>query len=109
MAVTAGLRARAVLLVFLACWACGKRPEVEAGTFFPTWSAEGAVPAGIVQGVLVERDGCLLVAASGEETLVLWDDGMPASLRAGSSRGRRGTQRFVPKFMSIPMIYGGSV
>lgn len=73
--VMAGARVATIALVLLVTSACADRSGVEAGIFFPTWNAGGIVPAGIVQGVLVERDGCLLVAASGEEALVLWDDG----------------------------------
>jgi len=45
-------------------------PPVEEGLFFPTWDAEGDVPAGIVQGVLVEKNRCLFVEANGRRTLV---------------------------------------
>jgi hypothetical protein len=55
--------------------ACSRAP-VEEGLFFPTWSAEGAVPAGIVQGTLVEDDGCLYVERNDQRTLVAWEDGM---------------------------------
>jgi hypothetical protein len=43
--------------------------SVEEGLFFPTWTAEGGpVPTGIVQGTLLEDDGCLYVgrAVSGD-------------------------------------------
>lgn len=74
MAVTAGLRAGAMVLVVLVCSTCTDRPETESGIFFPTWSAEGELPTGVVQGVLVERDGCLFLVSSGTETLIVWDD-----------------------------------
>jgi hypothetical protein len=51
-------------------------PPVEEGLFFPTWDAEGDVPAGIVQGVLVEEDRCLFVEANGRRTLVAWEAGL---------------------------------
>lgn len=54
---------------------CSRAP-VEDGLFFPTWSAEGAVPAGIVQGTLVKDDRCLYVQRNGQRTLVAWEDGM---------------------------------
>ena len=54
---------------------CSRAP-VEDGLFFPTWSAEGAVPAGIVQGTLVRDDRCLYVQRHGQRTLVAWEDGM---------------------------------
>lgn len=44
--------------------------------FFPTWSPGGAVPTGVVQGVLVEDDRCLFVEANGQRTLVLWEIGL---------------------------------
>lgn len=54
---------------------CSRAP-LEEGLFFPTWSAEGAVPGGIVQGTLVEDDRCLFVERNGLRTLVAWEDGM---------------------------------
>jgi hypothetical protein len=51
-------------------------PPVEDGLFFPTWSAQGAVPTGIVQGTLVEDGRCLFVEAHSQRTLVAWEDGM---------------------------------
>jgi hypothetical protein len=46
------------------------------GLFFPTWSAEGDVLAGQIQGTLVEDDRCLYVEANDRRTLVAWEDGM---------------------------------
>ena len=54
---------------------CSRTP-VEDGLFFPTWSAEGAVPSGILQGTLVKDDRCLYVQRNGQRTLVAWEDGM---------------------------------
>jgi hypothetical protein len=54
---------------------CSRAP-VEDGLFFPTWSAEGAVPTGVVQGTLVKDDRCLYVQRHGQRTLVAWEDGM---------------------------------
>lgn len=51
-------------------------PPVEEGLFFPTWDAGGDVPAGQVQGVLVEEDRCLFVEAHGRRTLVAWEAGL---------------------------------
>ena len=74
MAGKAGLRAAAsMLLLLLICSTCTGRPETESGIFFPTWSAEGDLPLAEVQGVLVERDGCLFLTSSGK-TLIVWDD-----------------------------------
>ena len=55
--------------------ACGGSP-VEEGVFFPTWEAEGDVPAGQVQGVLIEEHRCLFVEANGLRTLVVWEAGL---------------------------------
>jgi hypothetical protein len=52
------------------------RASVEEGLFFPTRSAEGAVPAGIVQGALVEANRCLYVEGNDRRTLGAWEDGM---------------------------------
>lgn len=65
---------RSATLVLL--FACGSDAEVEAGVFFPTWSADGAVPTAIVQGDLVETDGCLYVDANGLLTLPIWEEGL---------------------------------
>jgi hypothetical protein len=54
---------------------CGHEP-VEAGVFFPTWDAGGAVPDAIVAGRLIERSDCLFIDADGMQALVLWEDGM---------------------------------
>jgi hypothetical protein len=56
--------------------ACGSGAEVEAGVFFPTWDPSGPVPAGIVQGVLVETDGCIYLRAHGQRTLPVWEEGL---------------------------------
>lgn len=55
---------------------CSGAASVEEGMFFPTWGADGAVPAAIVQGELVENDDCLFLKNDGERTLVAWEDGM---------------------------------
>jgi hypothetical protein len=51
-------------------------PPVKEGLFFPTWDAEGDVPSGEVQGVLIEEDRCLFVQANGLQTLVVWEVGL---------------------------------
>jgi hypothetical protein len=63
-----------MVMVLLVSSTCAERPETEAGVFFPTWSADGTRPTGVVQGTLVERDGCLFLLSSGKETLIVWDD-----------------------------------
>lgn len=63
-------------VAFLLLVACESGAEAEAGVFFPTWSAEGAVPAAIVQGVLVETDGCVYIRANGQRTLPVWKEGL---------------------------------
>jgi hypothetical protein len=64
-----------LLLGLMLATACSG-PPVEEGLFFPTWDAEGAVPGGIVQGVLVEENRCLFVEANGQRTLVAWQAGL---------------------------------
>jgi hypothetical protein len=68
------MRRSAVVLLLLV--ACESGAEVEDGVFFPTWSADGAVPGGIVQGVLVETDGCVYISANGQRTLPVWEEGL---------------------------------
>lgn len=66
-------RSGAVLVLLLATACDG---NVETGMFFPTWNPDGPVPGGIVQGSLVEDDGCLFVDANDQRTLVLWEVGL---------------------------------
>jgi hypothetical protein len=49
---------------------------VEEGLFFPTWDPGGEVPAGEVEGTLIQDDRCLYVEANDQRTLVVWEDGM---------------------------------
>ena len=65
----------AIVAASLTVGGCSGAP-VEEGIFFPTWSAEGDVPAGEVFGTLIEGDRCLYVEANGQRTLVVWEDGM---------------------------------
>jgi hypothetical protein len=67
---------RPSVVVLLLMVACESGAEVEAGGFFPTWSADGAVPTGIVQGVLDETDGCVYISANGQRTLPVWEEGL---------------------------------
>jgi hypothetical protein len=69
------LKRGAVVILFLATAACSG-PPVEEGLFFPTWDAGGAVPSGIVQGVLAQEDRCLFVETNGQRTLVVWEGGL---------------------------------
>jgi hypothetical protein len=59
------------LLLFVAC---EPGPHVESGVFFPKWSADGAVPGAIVQGVLAESHACVYIEANGQWTLPVWED-----------------------------------
>jgi hypothetical protein len=65
----------AIVAAVITLAGCSGAP-VEEGLFFPTWSAEGDVPAGEVFGTLVEDDRCLYVEANDLRTLVVWEDGM---------------------------------
>ena len=66
-----------VALTSLVLGACGDdAASGDSSVFFPTWSAEGAVPAGIVQGVLDETDGCVYISANGQRTLPVWEEGL---------------------------------
>ena len=67
--------------------------------FFPTWSAEGDVPAGEVFGTLIRDDRCLYVEANDQRTLVVWEDGMGFENGAPPPtrpvlRSRRSAKRF---------------
>ena len=63
------------LVILLFVPGCG-HADVEAGTFFPTWNPDGAVPSGIVAGTLVEENDCLFIDGNGARTLVVWEEGM---------------------------------
>jgi len=67
---------RVLLALGLMLAAACSGPPVEEGLFFPTWDAGGAVPAAIVQGVLVEEDRCLFLEANGSRALVVWEAGL---------------------------------
>jgi hypothetical protein len=67
---------RRLLLGSLLFVACGSGPEVEPGVFFPTWSPDGPVAAGVVEGVLFEADGCVYIRANGQRTLPVWEGGL---------------------------------
>jgi len=69
-----GMRRSAVALLLLC--ACKSGAEIEAGVFFPTWSADGARPTGVVEGVLVEANGCVYIDANGQQTLPVWEEGL---------------------------------
>jgi hypothetical protein len=56
--------------------ACESGPRVESGVFFPTWNADGDRPLAVVQGVLVESDGCVYIEADGRRTLLVWQRGL---------------------------------
>lgn len=55
--------------------ACGS-PETEGGVFFPSWSADGAVPTGVVQGTLTEESGCVYIEGFDQLTLPVWEEGL---------------------------------
>ena len=71
-AVASGLT---LALLFAAFQVGGNEPtSSEPGVFFPTWKAEGAVPLAIVAGVLIKRDGCLLLDKGDHLVMPLWED-----------------------------------
>ena len=64
-------RSPVAFLLLVACTGA----EVEAGVFFPTWSANER-PEAIVQGVLDEANGCVYISANGQRTLPVWEEGL---------------------------------
>lgn len=64
---------RALVVLVLLIGGCS-RAGVDEGIFFPRWSGD-AWPTGIVSGILVEREGCLLLRSGEVEALALWEDG----------------------------------
>jgi hypothetical protein len=73
VALRRGGRQTSLALLALVVGGCS-RADVDEGIFFPRWSSDDA-PTAIVGGVLLERDGCLLLRSSQAEALVLWEDG----------------------------------
>jgi hypothetical protein len=80
--------ASAIGLLLLLFVACESGPEVEEGVFFPTWSADGDRPLAVVQGVLVEANGCVYISANGQRTLPAWEEGL--GFANGTLLGRDG-------------------
>ena len=67
---------RRSVVAFLLLVACESGAEVEAGVFLPTWDSGGDAPGAIVQGVLIETDGCLYLGSDGLLTLPVWEEGL---------------------------------
>lgn len=74
---------RRLLVVTLALTlaACGDAGRVAPpGIFFPTVPIGDAYPAGEIEGVLVERSGCLFVERTEDRWLLLWPEGASARI-----------------------------
>ena len=48
------------------------------GIYFPTYGSMDALPVGVLEGTLVEDDGCLWLESDGSRWLVLWPNGAQA-------------------------------
>ena len=77
-------RHRRVVVMALTVAACGPdEPAAPAGIFFPTVPIGDEYPAGDMEGVLEERDGCLFVSAPDDDWLLLWPEGYTARVADG--------------------------
>ena len=68
------------LLAVAAAACAAERSDAPAGVFFPTVPIGDAYPAGLIEGALEVRDGCVFVAADEDRWLLLWPDGYTAQL-----------------------------
>jgi len=71
-----------VLVCLVGCGAT--QAAAPPGIFFPTFELGGPHPLAIIEGSLVEQDGCLFVTAHSERWLPLWPDGYSAK-RSGDA------------------------
>ena len=74
---------RLALVVAFALTGCSSGPSAPEGVVFPTYPLDGAVPAGIIGGIIQVDDGCIYVARGKERWLVLWPDGYEARMENG--------------------------
>lgn len=58
----------------------GCAPAVAPGIFLPTYQPTDTLPAALLQGNLIEDDGCLWIETDGTRWLVLWPDGSYATV-----------------------------
>jgi hypothetical protein len=74
-----------LVIVLSGCADPGSGSQAASGIFFPTWrSTGGPHPTAILEGRLVERDGCLLLDTGDQrEFLPLWPDSF--ALEGGST------------------------
>ncbi|MGQ0669974.1 MAG: hypothetical protein ACT4PO_09935 [Actinomycetota bacterium] len=69
------------------CARDGPEPRGTAGVFFPTYPPSGDSALGILQGVLIARDGCLFVETPyDQQFLLLWPEGYAAISEDGRIR-----------------------
>lgn len=52
---------------------CGS--SAPPGIYLPTYGSMNAMPAGLLEGTLIEDDGCLWIEAGDDRWLVLWPSG----------------------------------
>ena len=72
--------------------------------YLPTYRPLDAMPAGLIEGVLVEADGCLWIETDGQRLLVLWPrDSTVTSTVDGLAVGAEGVT--IP--VGTPMRAGG--
>ncbi len=58
----------------------GCAPSAPAGIFLPTYEPMDTLPAALLQGTLIEEDGCLWIESDNSRWLVLWPDATYASV-----------------------------
>lgn len=63
-----------LLLVAVVLASCSQASDPPRELYFPTWTPQpGPVPTGVLEGRLVERNGCL-IWSDGAEYLPIWPD-----------------------------------
>ena len=110
------IRGSLVLLMAISVPACGPdEPAAPPGIFFPTVPIGDAYPTALMEGVLEERAGCLVVTAHQDHWLLLWPEGYTARVAEGqldvldeSGEGRVGEPLRVGGGETNPIEVGGA-
>lgn len=66
-------RAVSAFIAFSLLAGCGS--SAPPGIYLPTYGSMNAMPAALLEGTLVEEDGCLWIEAGDDRWLVLWPGG----------------------------------
>lgn len=86
------MRQALVISVPLALSIAACAVEVPESIYFPTYADQGGGPEALIEGLLLEENGCLSIEneATGERSLVLWPEAARISEENGSMVVRQG-------------------